>query len=393
MLLITMAMSTASFFAIVVVASEIEEELGISKFQLGLLGAVNTGIGGFFGVQAGQLCDQLGGRRSMALVLIIAGVTAVFMAVVPGFWLLLIGMGFAGFAQGLANPSTNKAIALGIMADRRGVMTGLKQSGVQLSVFATGFSMPAISAAFGWRAGLWITAGISFAALLGLGAITELSATQPSGGTEGNPASEEAAGARLSPFVYQVGVYGFLLGIIGGGIGRFTPLFAEEAVGFSPAAAGIVFGLAGLVAIPARVASGVLLDRGIEPRRTLVILGWGSAVALVLTWLADPGPNAILWVATVLSGLTIGTWNTSANLAMVRQGVNAGRASGVLVVGFMFGLTISGPIVGWSIDETGSYTPAILGSAVMAVLGVAAVIRRLEPDQAREGTPKEVKRA
>ena len=112
MLLITMAMSTASFFAIVVVASEIEEELGISKFQLGLLGAVNTGIGGFFGVQAGQLCDQLGGRRSMALVLIIAGVTAVFMAVVPGFWLLLIGMGFAGFAQGLANPSTNKACLL-----------------------------------------------------------------------------------------------------------------------------------------------------------------------------------------------------------------------------------------------------------------------------------------
>jgi len=370
MLLITMAMSTASFFAIVVVASEIQSELGISRFQLGVLGAVNTGVGGFFGVKAGQICDQLGGRQAMGLVLIISGATSAFMAVLPGYLMLLLGMTLAGFAQGLGNPATNKAIATGIAAHRRGLMTGLKQSGVQLAVFATGFAMPAISAAFGWRTGLWIAAGISFAAIVGLGAITELAVDDVSDQSIGTATS---ASTRLSPFVYQVGIYGFLLGSIGGGVGRFTPLFAEEAVGFSPAAAGVVFGLAGLVAIPSRVASGVLLDRGVSPRRTLVILGVGTTVAMVLTWLADPGPGAVLWIATILSGLTLGTWNTAANLAMVRQGADAGRASGVLVVGFMLGLTIAGPIVGWSIDSSGSYTPAFLGSAVIAALAVAAV--------------------
>lgn len=370
MLLITMAMSTAAFFAIVVVASEIQDELRISKFQLGILGAVNTGVGFLFGLQAGRFCDRVGGRRAMAVVLLISAVTAIFMALFPSYAMLLVGMAFAGFAQGLSNPATNKAIASGIVADRRGVITGLKQSGVQLTIFATGFFMPTISSAFGWRTGLWIIAGISFAAMFGLRAITELVETD----AQRLPTSNTSSGLeRLSPFVYQVAIYGFLMGSVGGGIGRFTPLFAEEAVGFSPATAGIVFGLAGLVAIPARVASGVLMDRGVSPRRTLVVLGLGGVIALFLTWLADPGPSAILWVATILSGLTLSAWNTAANLAMVRQGALAGRASGVLIAGFMLGLTISGPIVGWSIDQTSSYTPALLGSVALAALAVVAV--------------------
>jgi len=373
MLLITMAMSTLSFFVVVVVASEIEVELDISKLQLGLLGAANTGVAGLFGVQAGRICDRFGGRASMGFVLAIAGVTAVIMAVFQSYVGLLVGMSLAGFAQGLGNPATNKAIAAGIHPHRRGLLTGLKQSGVQLAVFAAGFAMPTISERAGWRTGLWIMAGICAVAILGLSAISE----RDHDDVVVNPLDEPtAAGSRLPLFVYQVGLFGFLLGCVGGGIGRFTPLFAEEAVGFSARTAGIVFGLSGLVAIPARVISGVLLDRGLAPRRMLVLLGFGGTIALALTLLAEPGPNSLLWVGTVLSGLTLGTWNTAANLAMIRQGANAGRASGILVLGFMFGLTVAGPIVGWSIDFTDSYAPALIGSMVLAIAGALLLLAR-----------------
>jgi len=381
MLLITMAASTLAFFEVVVVASEIEAELGVSKFQLGLLGAANTGVAGLFGMQAGRICDRFGGRISMGLVLVISGLTAVIMAVFKSYVGLLVGMSLAGFAQGLGNPATNKAIATGIAPRRRGLLTGLKQSGVQLAVFATGFAMPSISEWAGWRAGLWMLAGVSAVSLLGLPAITVHSDAEDR--TDG--AVEQAdepipAGTRLPLFVYQVGLFGFLLGCVGGGIGRFTPLFAEEAVGFSPTTAGLVFGLSGLVAIPARVMSGIALDRGVAPRRMLTVLGFGGAIALMLTLLAEPGPSSLLWVGTILSGLTLGTWNTAANLAMIRQGVNAGRASGVLVLGFMLGLTVSGPIVGWSIDETGSYAPALVGSMALAILGAALLLIRREDE-------------
>lgn len=402
MLLMTMAMSTLAFFTVVVVATDIQDELGISKFQLGILGGANTGMGGLIGVQAGRLCDQLGARRSMAIVLLISGATAAFMAVFTGYVMLLIGMLLAGFAQGLGNPATNKAIATGIVADRRGLMTGLKQSGVQLAVFSSGFAMPTISSNYGWRTGMWITAGISVVSLLGLGVITEL---DEDGATVGSaddtdrdmlrtlddaetsrPLTELASAVPsngLAPFVYRVGVYGFLLGAVGGGIGRFTPLFAEEAVGFTPAQAGIVFGLAGLVAIPTRIASGVMMDRGVSARITLMVLAAGGAAALLLTWLADPGPGWLLWGATILSGLTIGSWNTAANLAMVRQGANAGRATGVLVLGFMTGLTVAGPIVGKSVDVFDSYTPALIGSVALAVLAAVVLLGQSDPTEAR----------
>ena len=45
MLLATMAFSTLTFFALAVAASELQAEFGINKFEIGLLGAVNTLVG------------------------------------------------------------------------------------------------------------------------------------------------------------------------------------------------------------------------------------------------------------------------------------------------------------------------------------------------------------
>ncbi len=54
MLIITMAMSVISFFALLVIASQLQDEFSISKLQIGMLADVNTGVGG--------LLAPLGGR-------------------------------------------------------------------------------------------------------------------------------------------------------------------------------------------------------------------------------------------------------------------------------------------------------------------------------------------
>ena len=81
---------------------------------------------------------------------------------------------------------------------------------------------------------------------------------------------------------------------------------------------------------------------------------------------------SLLWIGTILAGLTLGTWNTAANLSMIRQKENAGKATGRLMFGFLLGLTVGGPAVGWSIDQFG-YTPAWLASGALALIAAAVI--------------------
>lgn len=369
MLVITMAMSTIALFSLAVIASELQDEFGISKLQIGLLGAMNTSVGGLLAPLGGRISDRIGGRWAMATVLVIAGISAALIATAQTYGFLLLGMGVAGSAQGLGNTSTNKAIATGVEAPQRGVLTGIKQSGVQLAVFLAGFLMPWITTAYGWRTGLWMIAGLSFASLLGVMLITRL----PTDATEETRRAETPESTRLPAFVTQIAIFGFLLGMVGGGLGRFLPLFAEEAAGFSVKSAGIVFGLQGLVAIPTRIISGILLDRGISARKMLTAMAIGTGISTLLILLAGSGPSAFLWIGTVVAGMTLGSWNTAANLSMVRERSNAGKASGRLMLGFLFGTTLGGPLVGWSIDAFDSYTPAWLACSAIAGAGAAAM--------------------
>lgn len=377
MLLATMAFSTLTFFALAVAASELQAEFGINKFEIGLLGAVNTLVGGFFAPTAGRLSDQLGGRTAMMLTLIISCASAVSLALAGSYTALLLGMAFAGFAQGWGNPACNKAIARGVEVSRRGIITGIKQSGVQVSVFLSGFLVPWLIETYGWRASMWLVAALSLVALFGVPLITELA----DGADESGNRSKGARDRPLPAFVTQVAIYGFLLGIVGGGLGRFLPLFAEEEVGLSLANAGRVFGLQGLVAIPCRLITGVALDRGVSARKILMWMGLIGAVSILLI-LAATESMSLLWVGTILGGMTLGSWNTAANLSMIRQ-PNSGKATGRLILGFLVGLTIGGPAVGWSIDSFDSYSPAWLASALFALLGAAAVWRKTDGDTAR----------
>lgn len=371
MLVTTMAMSVISFYALLVVASELQDEFDISKLQIGLLAGVNTGVGGLLAPLGGRTADRLGGRRAMALVLSVSGSTSVLIALAPNYGALLAAMAVAGLTQGLGNPATNKAIATGIAPDKRGVQTGVKQSGVQLAVFIAGFTMPAITSAYGWRAGIWMMSALAFVSVPFTRFVTEL----PVDDTRKRD-SLSSTSNRLPTFVTQVAVYGFLLGTISGVIGTFLPIFSEEAVGFSAVDAGRVFGVSGLVAIPTRIASGLLLDRGVSARRMLVFMAVVGAVAVLLILAASEGAPPLLWVGTVLSGMTLGSWNTAANLSMIRQKENAGLASGRLIFGFLLGLTVGGPVIGFTIDAFDSYRPAWLASAVVALLGAAVVAHR-----------------
>ena len=384
MMLSTMAVSTLSFFALAVAASELQAEFAISKFQLGLLGAVNTGVGAILAPASGRFSDKVGGRSAVATTLIFTGVSAVLLAVSPNYIFLLFASAIGGVAQGLGNPATNKAISAGVSEASRGIVTGVKQSGVQASVFIAGVTVPVMSASFGWRSAMWLTAGITAALTLGLGVVPTREEPTPM------DKSQVERSRKLPMFVTQLAIFGFLLGTIGGGFGRFLPLFAEEAVGLSVEQAGQVFALQGLVAVPARLTAGIVLDRGASAKKMMIMMAVLGAGSLLIVTAASAERPSLIWIGTIIAGLTLGTWNTAANLSMIRQRENAGIATGRLMFGFLLGLTLGGPLVGWSIDRF-DYTPAWLASSALALIAAAVVARRSSPREPAVGHVESVR--
>jgi len=90
----------------------------------------------------------------------------------------------------------------------------------------------------------------------------------------------------------------------------------------------------------------------------------------------------VLWIVVVPFGIGHTAWNAVAMLAII-LGVpkaQAGRASGVVMVGFLGGLAISGPLAGKLIDSSG-YQPVWIATLVLAALAavVAEFARRTAP--------------
>ena len=176
----------------------------------------------------------------------------------------------------------------------------------------------------------------------------------------------------------MVSLYAFLFGSAGGAIGRFLPLWANEVVGLSTVTAGAVVALGGLLGIVARIAVGRLAQERVAPAPLLSLLAAIGALycgALLITTTVGPW---ILWPATFLYAIGIGAWNTVAMLAVIVSVPKeaAGRASGVVIFGFLGGLTVGAPITGVIVDRWGTYQPVWVGALILSLMSAALINER-----------------
>ena len=158
------------------------------------------------------------------------------------------------------------------------------------------------------------------------------------------------------------------MGTAGGAVGRFFPLFAEESLDFSLATAGLLTAVAGLLGMAARVVVGRLAETRIAPTRLLSLLACVGVVYCLLLAAVDRATRHLLYLSPPLSAVGIAAWNAVAMLAIImffskRQ---AGRASGIVMLGFLGGLSISAPLAGFAVDQIGEYWPVWLTAAGLA---------------------------
>lgn len=366
-----MTASAFQVFALAILASPIIAELDLSRAQLGLVGSVNTAIGAVTAPMTGRLTDRIGPRRAVSFVLGFSATGMALMAWAPSMWWLFLAAAVGGIPQGWGNPATNSLIATRVAPGRRGGVTGVKQSGVTLGVFLSGLALPAFEAAWDWRA-----ASFAFAAIFTVLAVAVHLTLGPDPEPDPVPITSSAGPSvrgRLDPFVVRLAVFALLMGTAGGAVGRFFPLYAEESLGFSLGTAGLLTAIGGLLGMIARVVVGRLAENRIAPTRLLSVLAMVGVSYCVLLAAVNESTRGLLFLAPPLNAVGIAAWNAVAMLAIIMffSKAQSGRASGVVMLGFLGGMSISAPVAGFTVDRIGVYWPVWTVAACLAAIAAA----------------------
>ena len=368
-LVLAMVAATQMPAGLGILAPFMRDDLGVSRTQIGILITTTILVSAFISPLMGRVTDSLGGRKGIAVLFVSAGLGLVGLALTSSYWWMLVPVGVSALAQAFGNPVTNKLIAAHTSPGRRGIVTGIKQSGVQVGIFVAGLTMPVVAAAWGWRWAIGLVVAVPLVGLLM--ALVLLPTDQR---TVGDDRREAASGTdRLPAAITFLAAYGALMGF-GAAYTFLVPLFAEEALGMTEQAGGAAAGLIGFVSLFARIGWSRYADIHSRHDLTLAILAVGSVVAVLVFMVSQEGAPWLLWVGAIATGVTSSSWNSVGMLAVIDHAGEgqSGRASGIVMFGFLAGLGVAPTLFGWLVDRTGSYTPMWLISA--GALGMAAVL-------------------
>ena len=370
LLLTAMVAGTIVTIAFGVLSRFLIEDLDISRARVGGLVtavAVTAAVASPFG---GRLTDRIGGRKALFLLFSLSTLGLLSVALAPLYGLLLLAAALAGLAQATANPATNKLIAHHVREGGRGLITGIKQSGVQAGLFVGGLLLPVGAIALGWRATLGLVALVPATALV----LTRF-VVPPDGDSRKD--SSHAGRSRTPETVWWLAGYSLIMGVAAGALLTFLPLYLQEDFGMTVTRAGVVVAVFGLVAMIVRIVSGSVAERIGSFQGVLGSLAATAAVAALLLLIAPNAGNAVLWAGVLLAAASSTTWNSVAMLAVIDHSgpAMAGRSSGIVVLGFLSGFGIGPLLFGYSVDTAGSYAPGLWGIAALFVAAsvVAAV--------------------
>lgn len=353
-------------------------DLGLSRAQFGLLATVTFVSAALASTSAGIFVD---GHRARLVVWVVSAGAALSLSVAaaaPTYAVLVVAVVVSGLAQSLSNPVTNRLATLWVPPRRRGMVMGVKQSGVQLAQALAGLLLPGLALLVGWQAALLATAGV---AIVGAAACVRFIPHEAA--LEATPARRCGARQPLPLAVWWLAGFAFLGGAALQAGNVYLPLYGNDELGLSVAAAGLIATVVGTVGLVARIGWGPLSHR-LGATHSLVLIAGGAALGVALVGAAANVDTRLIWVGAALFGAT----GVAANVVLMVAAMAAvpahlaGRASGLVALGMYLGFA-TGPIsFGALVDLTGDYRHGWIGVAVAYLLALLLVLTRPDWDRA-----------
>jgi MFS family permease len=369
-----MAACTLFLYAIAVLAPWLTTEFGLSRLQLGAIPTVVFSFGAVTSLLTGHLVDRHGPRRAMGWLFALNAAAFLALALArSSVWLFTAAL-LGGVGTALGNPATNQIISTTVTHARRGLLVGVKQSGVPSAGVLAGAAMPPIAMVSGWRAAA--AAGFVFTAA---GSVAALQLPPSQAKVRHSEDSAPAGHPVWSRSVLSLTAYVFLIGSGISAVQTYVVLYGVEAVGLHETAAGWGAALLGALGIVSRVAAAPLAQRVRHPRVPLIVVAAGSAISTLLLALGPASPG-LFFVGAAGIGLTALAGNSVAHLAIVTRlpTAVAGRSSGGVQTGYYAGFILFPLIFGATVDVTGSYSLGwiLVGGWFLGAVLLAAIAFR-----------------
>lgn len=351
----TLAMLVQQSFAtftrglVPVLAPAMGPDLGVDPSLAGLYAALaaaaalvgTLGVGGFLA--------RYGALRVSQVALAIAAL-GLAMAAPAGVVLVALGAIPVGLGSTISTPASSHLLARVVPARQQPLLFSIKQTGVPVGVAMCGLLGPGFAALFGWRGALAVSALLCLAlagalepfrnrfdsdrdprARLGLGSIAETMKTVR---------RMKAIRMLAATFVVLVGLQ-FVFQ-------TFLVVFLVERLGWTLGAAGGLFSLATLAAIPARILWGAAGAK-VPARRLLAIISAGTCLSFAALALLTPasGYAAVLAVATA-GAATAMSWHglMLAEIARLSPPGRAGAVTGAVLAFAQLGQIALPPVFG-----------------------------------------------
>ncbi|MET9854835.1 MFS transporter [Streptomyces sp. NPDC006450] len=358
-----MAFSMLQLFLLGALGPRLVGELGVSPVVLGWTTTVGFGTAAVLSPPGGRLVDRIGPRRSLVLLLSVSAAALALIGAAPGPGFLLAAVALGGLPQALANPATNKTILAVVPAVRRGPVTGMKQSGVQLGAFAAGLPLTALAGGIGWRGAVWTAAAT--AALAALWALRALPA-DPRPAPAGPRPSLVPRGA-----IAWLAVFSLFLGCGIASVNTYVALYGAQRLGMGPTAAGALVAVLGVAGIAGRVG----WSKAARPGRAEWLPGGlaAGAVGAAVLLVAAPGAGPLVWVAAVAVGVFAVAANAVSMVLVMQRSApgRAGQESALVAAGFFAGFAV-GPLLFGPLADAGRYRTGWL--LVAAEFGTACAV-------------------
>jgi MFS family permease len=369
-MLVQQAFATFTRGIVPVLAPPIGAELGIDPSHAGSYTALAAAAAMVGTVGVGGFLRRYGGFRVSQVSLAIAGI-GVGLGAPSGVVAIAIGGFLVGLGSTVSTPASSHVLARVVPRRQQPLYFSIKQTGVPLGVAMTGALAPAFAALAGWRGSLGLCA------LLCIVFAVVLEPWRARCDTDRDPAAPlglaaigETVRSAWSPGVGTITAMAMCYVGLQFVHTTFVVVFLVETQGRSLAAAGGLFSIGTLVAIPGRILWGWLGGRFAAPRRLLAGIGFGTALAfLALAALPAAAADALVLGAIVLNSATVMAFHglMLAEVARLSPPGRAGSVTGGMLFFAQIGQIVLPPLFGLLALAAG-YRIAWLVFAAPAVL-------------------------
>jgi MFS family permease len=342
----------------------IGDELGLSKFQLGWLAAVNLVVFAVASLIAGPVTDRIGARKVIFAGILVWAVATIGSALSGSFAMLLVCRALVGVGEGAYGPGANALLCAAAPPSRRGRALGVYNLGMAFGGTSGLVLGGVLAPVVGWRGVFWIAG----APALLLAAAAAFIAAPP---RSARAHSQPATAYLLSP-TYLMALGGGILAAFGAnGLIFWARWLIIEERHFAVVTGSVFMGAVGLLAGAGGVVAGGYAGDALNRRRA-----GGHSLTIGASMLAAAPFAALTLVVTahlpfmVLTTVTVfllSVYNGPA--AAIVDELGPPQLAATLQAVFMFGLQLLGntpaaSVVGWIADR--SSVPIGLQATVVA---------------------------